>query len=524
MNTAIILATVSKFLRSSADMGRRGFISLLLLGMPISWYVAQAAEPIRTGSFSTTFTETSPLTAWPIFVEHSGAMFGVPKGANEGKGYRIEEEPYDVYVPKNYDGTIAYGLIAYVSATLGGGIPGEYTSVCDAQRVIWIGGAKVPNERDATDRARITVDAVHNMAKKYRIDPERIYVAGISGGGRVASHAAVPYADVFTGALFFCGCNTLVLPSDPATSKKVDELSKQHRFAFMTGSTDFNQPGTKQVYEQYLSMKYTHSKYFEQAGMGHEMPNKTSFTEAMAFLDGPLIANALAQLAAGKAAEGKKKWREAWGAYQAVSRCAVAEAAANEAKGLIANVGVHLDEDAAKELSALLLKPQAAALRNFSGKWPTELPSTTKARSEAERLGGEEIDKLMAGKVTTTALRAFLKTWDGYQVCQRAVDALDGLAKDAWTKVDAVKPGLPRTKAVAKFVVEWSPTPTAATANESLTRDVQADLVEIAALATPAAKANKLQALLNAVKGTSVAAHVESALVNLSKEAGAKRP
>lgn len=290
----------------------------------------------------------------------------------------------------------------------------------------------------------------------------------------------------------------------------------------MTGSTDFNQPGTKQVCEQYLSMKYTYSKYFEQAGMGHEMPNKVSFTEAMAFLDGPLIANAATRLAVGKAAEGKKKWREAWNAYQAVCSCAVAEAAVKEAKGLIVNVGVRLDEDAAKDLSALLLKPQAAALRNFSVKWPKELPTTAKARSEAERLGGEEIDKLVAGKVTVASLRAFLKTWDGYQVCLRAVEALDVLAKDAWTKVEALKPGSPRTKAVVKFIIEWSPTSTATTANDSLTREVQANLVEIAALATPAAKANKLQALLSAVKGTSVATQVESALVNLSKEAGAK--
>jgi predicted esterase len=499
-------------------------ISALLLWMPISCDVAVAADPVQTGRFSITFTETHPLSAWPSFIDHSGAMFGVPKGASEGKSYRIEEESYSVYVPKNYDGTIPYGLIAFVSASLGGGIPGEYMSVCDSQRVIWIGGAKVPNERNATERTRITVDAVHNMVKKYRIDPDRIYVAGMSGGGRVASHMAVPYADVFTGAIFFCGCNPLVMPSDQATSKKVDELAKQHRFAFMTGSKDFNQPGTKQVYEQYLSMKYTYSKYFEQAGMGHEMPNKASFTEAMAFLDGPLIAKAVTQLAAGKAAEGKKKWREAWNAYQAVSVCAVAEEAAKEAKGLIANVGVQLDEGAAKELSTLLLKPQAAALRSFVVKWPTELPSTAKARSEAERLGGEEIDKLVAGKATTATLRTFLKTWEGYAVCQRAVDALDALAKDAWTKVDALKPGSPRTKAVAKFVVEWLPTPTAMTANESLTRDVQAELVEIAALATPAAKMSKLQALLSAVKGTSVATNVESALVNLSKDAGAKSP
>ncbi len=492
----------------------------------LSWSfgVIEAAETARTGHFSATFAEASPLSAWPAFLDHAGAMWGLGKGTLESSPYRIADESFDVYVPKSYDGSAAFGLIAFVNSGKGGGPPGGYDRVCDEQKLVWIGGANVPNERDATDRGRLTVDAVFNIGKIYRINPDRVYVSGMSGGGRVASHLAIPYADVFTGgSIFLCGCNPLIMPADPPTAKHVDELAKSHRFALVTGSDDYNKPGTKDVCAQYQGMKLPYVKYFEQAGLGHELPSAATFGEAVTFLDGPLVARAAAQLAAGKAAETKKQWREAWAAYKAAAGSTVAESVAGEAKPLLANAAINLDQDAAKELEKILVKPQATAVRSFVLKWPAELPCATKARGEAERLGGEEYDKLVAAKPTSQVLRTFLKTWEGYDVCHRALETLDGFAKEAWTKVDALKSGSARTKAMAKFIVDWSPTATAITAGDALSRDVQAALTEIAGLATAAAKASRLQALLSDVKGSPSATAVESAFAALVKEAGAKK-
>lgn len=502
--------------------------SILLSGscVMLSWALGmvEAAETARTGHFSTSFAEASPLSAWPEFLNHAGAMWGIGKGAQESSPYRIADESFDVYVPKSYDGSAAFGVIAFVNSGKGGGPPGGYDRVCDEQKLIWIGGANVPNERDATNRGRLTVDAVFNIGKTYRINPERIYVSGMSGGGRVASHLAVPYADVFTGgSIFLCGCNPFITPSDPATAKRVDELAKSHRFAFVTGSDDYNKPGTKDVCAQYQGMKLPYVKYFEQPGLGHALPSAMTFGEAVTFLDGPLVAKAEAQLAAGKAAEKKKQWREAWVAYKAAAESTVAESSATEAKPLLANAAVNLDQDAAKELEKILVKPQAAAVRSFVLKWPADLPSAVKARGEAERLGGEEFDKLTAAKPTSQVLRTFLKTWDGYGVSQRALESLDSFAKEAWTKVDVLKPGSARTKAMTKFIVDWSPTATAGTASETQSREVQVALTEIAGLAAPAAKASRLQALLSDVKGSSSATAVENAYAALVKEAGAKK-
>jgi hypothetical protein len=486
--------------------------------------MASAADPARTGSYTTTFTETSPLTAWAVFVDHAGSAFGASKNGPESEVYRIAEEPFDIYVPSSYDGSQAYGLIAYVSPTKGGG-PAGYTQVCDEHKLIWIGAANVPNERNPCSRSRLTVDGVYNISKLYRIDRDRVYVAGFSGGGRVASHIAIPYAEVFSGgAIYICGCDALSMPADPTLARQSAALSQEQRFAFMTGSEDMNKPGTKDVIHQYESMKIPYEKYFEEPGLGHSTPSVKWFTDAIIFLDSPLVTKATAQLAAAKADLGRKHWREAWTILERLASSTVAEAVATQAKPLLVDATTKFDEEAAKDLEKIMVKPQSGTLRQFVTKFPAELPSTVKARAEAERLGAEELDKLIAGKPTVAALRTFMKTWGGYAICAQALNALDGLAQEAWAIVDAMKPGSVRIKTITKFISEWSTTATAAIAGDALVKDVQDELTKIDALPSPAAKNGKLRILRHEVAGTRAEAAVDAALSALNPDQGAKKP
>jgi len=481
-----------------------------------------AGDAPRTGSYSTTFSEGSPLSAWPSFVDHLGTIFGGAKNGPEAEAYRISEEPFDIYVPSSYDGSQSYGLIAFVSPNKGGGA-GGFAQVCDEHKLIWIGAANVPNERNPASRSRITVDGVFNICKLYHIDRDRIYVAGFSGGGRVASHIAVPYAEVFTGgALFICGCDALAMPPDSTLAQQSSALSQNQRFAFITGSDDSNRDGTKSVFHQYQSMKLPMEKYFEEPGLGHSMPSVKWFTDAIIYVDGPLITKATAQLATAKAAAAKQHWREAWTIFKALALGTVADAIATEAKPLLADASVKLDEEEAKEFDKLA-KPTGTQLRQFVSKWPSELPTTIKARAQAEAQGGDELDKLVASKPAAPALRAFLKAWDGYDICARALTALDGLAKVAWEKVDALKPGDPRIKAIVKFINEWAPTPTATSAGEALVKDVQGELTKVDGLSSAGAKNNRLQSLLKEVTATSAATVVQAALNALNPDPGEKK-
>jgi len=488
-----------------------------------------AADAARTGHYTITFSERSPMSSWPMFVERMGALYNFPKDQAEPSDaiYVLTQEPYDIYVPKSYDGSVPYGLIAYVNSGLGGGPPGKYAEICDQHKLIWVGGTKIDNDRTPWFRTRLSIDGVHNIRARYRIDTERIYAMGQSGGGRVASRMAVPYADVFSGgAIYLIGCNPFQLPGDKTVSARIDALAKANRFAFVTGSDDYNKPGTIDVHAAYQSLKFPHLIYLEQPGLDHNTPSAEWFEKAVVFNDTPVIAAATASLASGKELEAKKKNREAYAAYQSAARCAIAPSVVQQATPAVTRLAQVLDGEAAAELTKLAEKPQGAAVRAFVQKWPAELPTMAKARALGERVGGEEFDKLATGKPTVGALRGFLKTWDGYVVCERAISALDVLAKDAWPKVEATKPGAARWKALAKFVDDWSPTPSATVAADISATEITAKISEAEALATDGAKAQRLKLLYAETKGTPANAAVQTALiaVALRLQEGAAKP
>ena len=105
-------------------------------------------------------------------------------------------------------------------------------------------------------------------------------MAGFSGGGKVASHAAVHFANLFVGGLYICG-------TEPWSGKEPDELARavSGRYVFMTGTRDFNRISTKQTYEKYIRSGMVNSKLIVESGLAHAMPGVEQFREAVHYLD-----------------------------------------------------------------------------------------------------------------------------------------------------------------------------------------------------------------------------------------------
>jgi len=81
--------------------------SLILLSFIVNLF---AVDQPRVGSFSTTFTERHPESAYERMRIRYG--WGDP---NDGALYDIAKESFDVLVPSGYDGSTAYGLVVYTS-------------------------------------------------------------------------------------------------------------------------------------------------------------------------------------------------------------------------------------------------------------------------------------------------------------------------------------------------------------------------------------------------------------------------
>src|SRR6185312_10336729 len=117
------------------------------------------------------------------------------------------------------------------------------------------------NSRNLFDRCRLAVDAVHNMKKRFHLDPDRVYVSGNSGGGRVASTLGIAYADVFAGCFPIVGVNFYKRiptgepnmfwhPNYRPDARILKSAKEENRYVLLTGEKDFNRENTLRVYRE----------------------------------------------------------------------------------------------------------------------------------------------------------------------------------------------------------------------------------------------------------------------------------
>lgn len=235
-----------------------------------------------------TFKESSPIATDAELKKRLKIEGGVPP-------YDLSKEKFRAVVPKEYSKDEAWGLFVWIDAGDEPGFPKELDWA--RHKLIGVGACKTGNERPVYDRLRLTLDAVHGMKAAYSIDPQRIFISGISGGGRIASMIGVAYADVFTGTLPLCGANfykPIPLEGNKvllAYYKPMDSILKtakaSGRFVLVTGEKDFNRNPTQLTYEKgFKAEGFKHVLYLDIPGMGHSIPSGEWLDKALDFLDG----------------------------------------------------------------------------------------------------------------------------------------------------------------------------------------------------------------------------------------------
>lgn len=224
------------------------------------------------------------LTRWKVEGTDQKIYFAEDE-ENEGDRYQ-----WEVYVPESYDGTIPHGAIVYINSDDGGRLFNEWKPVLEKHNLIWILGFKAGNEVDPVFRHAMALEGVNQLRKRYNIDSDRIYLSGISGGGRAAGILMLMFPDVFDGGWTICGINPI---RKDVTPKQLQAAKTRNRYVFMTGDDDFNRDQVKLIFDEYQSKGFAHTKYIQVAGMDHAQPRDAKWVEqAIAFLDGPLTAEA----------------------------------------------------------------------------------------------------------------------------------------------------------------------------------------------------------------------------------------
>ena len=151
----------------------------------------------KTGSFNLTFTKRSDLSTNIELCKRMGWDLAAEAAAKVD--YVLSEESFEVYIPADYTGDKPYGLFVFCSPSPSGRPMGHILKSLDEHHLIYVGPNKAGNDRVNRPRMGLMIDAALSMKARYNIDPDRVYVSGVSGGGRIASMLGVGYADIFHG-------------------------------------------------------------------------------------------------------------------------------------------------------------------------------------------------------------------------------------------------------------------------------------------------------------------------------------
>ena len=151
----------------------------------------------------------SPLTAARLERElaHSGRAVAA-QPAN------LAAERFIVYLPSQQPAR-GFALVVFVPPWQDARVPSGWEPVLDRHGVIYVSAARCGNDEDVLGRREpLALLAAYNIMKRYPVDPERIYVAGFSGGSRIALRLALGYPDLFRGAILNAG-------SDPIGDRQI---------------------------------------------------------------------------------------------------------------------------------------------------------------------------------------------------------------------------------------------------------------------------------------------------------------
>jgi predicted esterase len=188
---------------------------------------------------------------------------------------RNQQISWTVFEPGDAPGP--HGVVVFVSARDSGKPPKQWIATLQRQNLLWIGADHFDNTKPSAQRILAAILGLALAQRDYQVDATRVYIAGMSGGGRVASKTMTTSPRLFTGAIYFSG-------ADFSISDAVALAAK--RFVFVTGASDFNRREMKQVYRQYRDAGIEDAMLMDLPRLGHELPKAEDFETAIRYLDG----------------------------------------------------------------------------------------------------------------------------------------------------------------------------------------------------------------------------------------------
>ena len=209
----------------------------------------------------------------------------------------LADETIHIRTPRDFDPSAPLGILVWVSPTPDGRIPPMFEPALDSLNLVAVGASNAGNQRPLSDRLQLMLDAIETARQRMTLDESRIYVTGMSGGGRCSSILQIAMPETFAGAVPIVGLDSYhLVPTGNGNAKwparqgrpptKVFAVLKQRRIRAITGDQDFNEPEMVRRTKM-MQADGIHIEIDVIPGMAHVMPTPDQFTLALDWVDEP---------------------------------------------------------------------------------------------------------------------------------------------------------------------------------------------------------------------------------------------
>ncbi len=155
-----------------------------------------------------------------------------------------------------------------------------WEATCRDHGVLFAGIRDAGNGVVKARRVRAVVEALGDLRQRYRIDPDRTYLAGFSGGGYIASEVAMALPE-YVGGVVSYGHS----PGPPPSPWGRQRASERLSVAIVCGERESAAVWAKEFHAPQLRGLGFRTDLQLIEGMGHTMPGPAATEEAFAWLE-----------------------------------------------------------------------------------------------------------------------------------------------------------------------------------------------------------------------------------------------
>jgi len=267
-------------------------------GRALTVATALVATAVSAQDSAVTFDRYDPLSSNAILAERLVSPLTAELGFGDMVAHhqRLAEQPVDLsqesfrlFVPTTMPAN-GYGLLVFVPPWPDAAIPRSWHGTLEKRGVIMVTMANAGNDTPVLGRRDpLAILAATNVMQRYRVDSDRVYIGGFSGGSRVAFKLAVGYPDLFKGAFLLAGADALGENGfAPPASRLMDRFTAQSRIVYVSGARDDINVSLSRGSAASLRTFCTRaSGMLIVPGLGHELIDSAWLGKSLDLLDSP---------------------------------------------------------------------------------------------------------------------------------------------------------------------------------------------------------------------------------------------